>query len=92
MVSRNAWQSSLIVTRNLPVSSICPQKTGTAGVSSVFEECILGVNTSSDLEETECLLSIGDGIVQIHGLRNVQAEERVEFSSKLEVYVSELGT
>uniref|UniRef100_A0A8C7AZV5 Uncharacterized protein n=1 Tax=Neovison vison TaxID=452646 RepID=A0A8C7AZV5_NEOVI len=59
VVSRNAWQSSLIVTRNLPVSSICPQKTGTTGVSSVFEECILGANTSSDLEETDCLLSIG---------------------------------
>lgn len=92
LVSKNAWQSSLVVTRNLHASNTCPQKTGAAGVSSGSEECILGANTSADLEETGCVLSIGDGIAQVHGLRNVQAEEMVEFSSKLEAYVSELGT
>ena len=52
-------------------------------MSSILEERILGADTSVDLEETGRVLSIGDGIAQVHGLRNVQAEEMVEFSSGL---------
>ncbi|XP_062268815.1 ATP synthase subunit alpha, mitochondrial [Platichthys flesus] len=59
------------------------QKTGTAEVSSILEEKILGADTSCDLEETGRVLSIGDGIARVYGLRNVQAEEMVEFSSGL---------
>lgn len=59
------------------------QKTGTAEVSSILEEKILGVDTSVALEETGRVLSIGDGIARVYGLRNVQAEEMVEFSSGL---------
>uniref|UniRef100_UPI003AAE2EA2 ATP synthase subunit alpha, mitochondrial-like n=1 Tax=Centroberyx gerrardi TaxID=166262 RepID=UPI003AAE2EA2 len=59
------------------------QKTGTAEVSSILEEKILGADTSADLEETGRVLSIGDGIARVYGLRNVQAEEMVEFSSGL---------
>uniref|UniRef100_A0A8C0JP94 Uncharacterized protein n=1 Tax=Canis lupus dingo TaxID=286419 RepID=A0A8C0JP94_CANLU len=62
LVSKNALKSSLIVAGNFHASNICPQKTGTAGVSSVSEECILGANTSADLEDTGCVLSFGDGI------------------------------
>lgn len=40
--------------------NICPQKTRTAGVSSVFEEPILGALLSADLEETRYVLSVGD--------------------------------
>ncbi|XP_060926819.1 ATP synthase subunit alpha, mitochondrial [Limanda limanda] len=59
------------------------QKTGTAEVSSILEEKILGADTTADLEETGRVLSIGDGIARVYGLRNVQAEEMVEFSSGL---------
>ncbi|XP_046871648.1 ATP synthase subunit alpha, mitochondrial [Hypomesus transpacificus] len=59
------------------------QKTGTAEVSSLLEEKITGADTSSELEETGRVLSIGDGIARVYGLRNVQAEEMVEFSSGL---------
>ncbi|XP_070819701.1 ATP synthase F(1) complex subunit alpha, mitochondrial-like [Chaetodon auriga] len=59
------------------------QKTGTAEVSSILEEKIMGADTSADLEETGRVLSIGDGIARVYGLRNVQAEEMVEFSSGL---------
>lgn len=62
---------------------------GTAEVSSILEEKILGADTSADLEETGRVLSIGDGIARVYGLRNVQAEEMVEFSSGLKV--SETG-
>merc|ERR1712121_424441 len=58
-------------------------KTGTAEVSSILEDKIMGADTSADLEETGRVLSIGDGIARVYGLRNVQAEEMVEFSSGL---------
>ena len=38
-----------------------------------------------ELEETGRVLSIGDGIARVYGLKNVQAEEMVEFSSGLRV-------
>jgi F0F1-type ATP synthase alpha subunit len=37
------------------------------------------------LEETGRVLSIGDGIARVYGLKNIQAEEMVEFSSGLKV-------
>lgn len=64
------------------------QLAGTAEVSSILEEKILGADTSADLEETGRVLSIGDGIARVYGLRNVQAEEMVEFSSGLKVFTS----
>lgn len=54
-------------------------------MSSILEDKILGADTSADLEETGRVLSIGDGIARVYGLRNVQAEEMVEFSSGLKV-------
>ncbi|CAH7087645.1 ATP synthase subunit alpha, mitochondrial [Phodopus roborovskii] len=83
LVSKNALGSSFIGTRKLHASSTLLQKTGTAEMSSILEERILGADTSVDLEETGRVLSIGDGIARVHGLRNVQAEEMVEFSSGL---------
>ncbi|CAD7670937.1 unnamed protein product [Nyctereutes procyonoides] len=83
LVFKNALGSSFIAARNLHASNTRLQKTGTAEVSSILEERILGADTSVDLEETGRVLSIGDGIARVHGLRNVQAEEMVEFSSGL---------
>ena len=34
------------------------------------------------------VLAIGDGIARVHGLRNIQAEEMVEFSSGVKGMVS----
>lgn len=61
-------------------------------MSSILEEKILGVDTSVALEETGRVLSIGDGIARVYGLRNVQAEEMVEFSSGLKVKQNALPT
>ena len=83
VVSKNALGSSFVGARNLHASNTRLQKTGTAEMSSILEERILGADTSVDLEETGRVLSIGDGIARVHGLRNVQAEEMVEFSSGL---------
>ena len=56
-------------------------KAGAAEVTSILEERILGGGKSADMEETGRVLSIGDGIARVYGLRNCQAEEMVEFSS-----------
>uniref|UniRef100_A0A8C5WM69 ATP synthase subunit alpha n=1 Tax=Leptobrachium leishanense TaxID=445787 RepID=A0A8C5WM69_9ANUR len=83
LVSKKALGAAFVATRNLHASGVWLQKTGTAEVSSILEECILGADMSAELEETGRVLSIGDGIARVYGLRNVQAEEMVEFSSGL---------
>jgi F-type H+-transporting ATPase subunit alpha len=55
----------------------------TAEVSSILEQRISGHQEKVELEETGRVLSIGDGIARVYGLKNVQAEEMVEFSSGL---------
>lgn len=54
-------------------------------ISSILEERILGAQMKVDLEETGRVLSIGDGIARVYGLKNIQADEMVEFSSGLKV-------
>ncbi|KAI9591744.1 ATP synthase subunit alpha [Syncephalis fuscata] len=56
-------------------------KPGTSEVSSIIEERILGVKSDVDIQETGRVLSVGDGIARVYGLKNCQAEEMVEFSS-----------
>uniref|UniRef100_H2LJW9 ATP synthase subunit alpha n=1 Tax=Oryzias latipes TaxID=8090 RepID=H2LJW9_ORYLA len=86
--SRTHQQRSIMLSVRVAASIVrnLPQRArfvSTAEVSSILEEKILGANTSADLEETGRVLSIGDGIARVYGLRNVQAEEMVEFSSGL---------
>lgn len=59
-------------------------------VNTNFNCSILNVYSSNEclqenLEETGRVLSIGDGIARVYGLKNIQAEEMVEFSSGLKV-------
>ncbi|CDH52624.1 atp synthase subunit alpha [Lichtheimia corymbifera JMRC:FSU:9682] len=58
-------------------------KASTSEVSSVLEQRILGAESEANLQETGRVLSIGDGIARVYGLKNCQAEEMVEFSSGL---------
>jgi len=60
-----------------------PAHTATAEVSAILEERILNTSTSVDLDESGRVLSVGDGIARVYGLKNCQAEEMVEFSSGL---------
>ena len=48
---------------------------------------IRNLNSQENLEETGRVLSIGDGIARVYGLKNIQAEEMVEFSSGLKVHL-----
>ncbi|KAJ2696067.1 Alpha subunit of the F1 sector of mitochondrial F1F0 ATP synthase [Coemansia sp. IMI 203386] len=56
-------------------------KPAASEVTSILEERILGAANKVDLQETGRVLSVGDGIARVYGLKNVQAEEMVEFSS-----------
>ena len=53
-------------------------------MNSVLEDRILNATSQTDIVETGRVLSIGDGIARVYGLRNVKAEEMVEFSSGIQ--------
>ncbi|OZJ04318.1 ATP synthase subunit alpha, mitochondrial [Bifiguratus adelaidae] len=63
--------------------SYATAKPATSEVSSILEQRILGSSGDADIQETGRVLSIGDGVARVYGLRNCQAEEMVEFSSGL---------
>ncbi|KAK8722854.1 hypothetical protein OTU49_012087 [Cherax quadricarinatus] len=71
--------AAIVVSRKLSTSNVV----ATAEVSTILEERILGAAPKVNLEETGRVLSIGDGIARVYGLKNIQAEEMVEFSSGL---------
>lgn len=76
--------SSFVASRSVSSTPQClSAKQGAAEVASILEGRIKDVNPSDDLTETGRVLTIGDGIARVHGLRNIQAEEMVEFSSGL---------
>lgn len=54
-------------------------------MSKILEDRILGQGGNVNLEETGKVLSIGDGIARVYGLKNIQAEEMVEFDSGMKV-------
>jgi len=72
--------AAFVTTRNFRSTSYNP---ATAEVSAILEERILKTSTTVGLEEAGKVLSVGDGIARVYGLKNVQAEEMVEFSSGL---------
>merc|ERR1712038_1395735 len=78
-VSKNAAAMG-VMAKKLSTSPAAP---ASAEISSILEERILGAAPKSNLEETGRVLSIGDGIARVYGLKNIQAEEMGEFSSGL---------
>lgn len=84
MLQRNPGMLSATSTAIRSVATTPSQLAGGAPeIASILEEKILGSKTNQDLEETGRVLSIGDGIARVYGLKNCQAEEMVEFSSGL---------
>lgn len=70
-------------TRKVSTSIVRPAAMGSGEVASILEERILGQSSTANLEETGRVLSVGDGIARVYGLKNIMAEEMVEFSSGL---------
>jgi len=91
-LARSSTKNALKAFKGVPASaalvgsrhlSTAQATQATAEVSSILEERILGTASTAALEETGRVLSIGDGIARVYGLKNCQAEEMVEFSSGL---------
>ena len=61
-------------------------------MSHILEQRILGFDEKSQLEEIGRVLSVGDGIARVYGLKNIQADEMVEFSAGLKVNWLALAT
>jgi F-type H+/Na+-transporting ATPase subunit alpha len=55
-----------------------------AEVSAILREQLSGAKTAAELEEVGTVLQVGDGIVRIYGLSNVQAGELIEFEGGLQ--------
>jgi F-type H+-transporting ATPase subunit alpha len=81
VVSYGPKVSFLNAQRNISLSAF--RRAEAPEVSAILEERILGQSTTANLEETGRVLSIGDGIARVYGLKNIQADEMVEFSSGL---------
>ncbi|KAF9977767.1 Alpha subunit of the F1 sector of mitochondrial F1F0 ATP synthase [Actinomortierella ambigua] len=91
-LARAARPAAIALARSSPVAranvgalsafrNYATAKPATSEVTSILEDRISGLNSSVDVQETGRVLSIGDGIARVYGLKNCQAEEMVEFSS-----------
>merc|ERR1712042_147772 len=77
---KGAGGAASIAAKNIHTTA---RRNATAEVSAILEERILKTSSQVGLEEAGRVLSIGDGIARVYGLKNCQAEEMVEFSSGL---------
>merc|ERR1712110_1063746 len=82
-VSKQTAALGVLANRQFNTSTTEYAATASAEISSILEERILGAAPKANLEETGRVLSIGDGIARVYGLKNIQAEEMVESSSGL---------
>jgi len=89
LLSKNAKQAQKagnlagVASKGIATTAIKAAGAGASEISSILEQRIMGHTSSAELEETGRVLSIGDGIARVYGLKNIQAEEMVEFSSGL---------
>ncbi len=59
-------------------------------ISAILRQQLAGVTSAAELEEVGTVLQIGDGIVRIYGLTQVQAGELVEFNNGVQAVVLNL--
>merc|ERR1719308_767908 len=89
LLSKNAKQGQKagnlagVASKGIATTAVDAAKAGAGEISSILEDRVLGAAPAVNLEETGRVLSIGDGIARVYGLKNIQAEEMVEFSSGL---------
>ena len=59
-------------------------------VSEVLLEQLKGIDTSAKLDEVGSVLTVGDGVARIYGLRNAEANELLEFENGVMAIVMNL--
>ena len=52
-------------------------------ISNILKHELSNISTSSNLEETGTVLTVGDGIARVYGLSNVEAGELIEFVDEI---------
>jgi len=52
-----------------------------AEISAILKEQLAGFDAEKSMQEVGTVLSVGDGIARIYGLRNVESNEMIEFSN-----------
>ncbi|MEE4116743.1 MAG: F0F1 ATP synthase subunit alpha [Marinilabiliaceae bacterium] len=61
-----------------------------AEVSEILKQQLEGLHTGASLDEVGSVLQIGDGIVRLYGLSNVQSNELIEFENGVQAIVLNL--
>ncbi|CAL1133237.1 unnamed protein product [Cladocopium goreaui] len=85
--------TSSINARALHVSAArCAAKVSPAELTKILSERIANFKDQADVQEVGRVLSVGDGIARIYGLKGVKAGEMVEFSSGLKGMALNLET
>ena len=59
-------------------------------VSEVLLEQLKGIDTSARFDEVGTVLTVGDGVARIYGLRNAEANELLEFENGVMAIVMNL--
>jgi len=81
-MSRTAVRGAgAIAARNFHASGVAQKKgdLGAAELTKILTEKMAGYDSETNIDEVGKVLSIGDGIARVYGLRSVQAGEMVEF-------------
>jgi len=78
----------------LPKAALAPMatKVSPAELTKILSERIANFSDQQDVQEVGRVLSVGDGIARIYGLKGVKAGEMVEFSSGLKGMALNLET
>jgi len=89
-----AVQNVKPVTPWLPTAGLAPMatKVSPAELTRILSERIANFSDQADVQEVGRVLSVGDGIARIYGLKGVKAGEMVEFSSGLKGMALNLET
>jgi len=80
------------VTPWLPAAAGMATKVSPAELTKILSERIANFSDQQDVQEVGRVLSVGDGIARIYGLKGVKAGEMVEFSSGLKGMALNLET
>merc|ERR1719482_2608909 len=75
-----------------PASGARAPKVSPAELTKILSERISNFQDQQDVQEVGRVLSVGDGIARIYGLKKVKAGEMVEFSSGLKGMALNLET
>merc|ERR1740121_984201 len=94
-LARHSRVGAVVATQARELHSSVPRsatKVSPAELTKILSERIANFRDQQDVQEIGRVLSVGDGIARIYGLKGVKAGEMVEFSSGLKGMALNLET